>query len=162
MSAVTEDIPRVIVAPPTVGDRIFRGVLRAAGLSVFVITGLILTFLVIRSLKALRITGWSFLTTQSWITTGVSHFGIAAILPMGVLIAVIAMLIAVPMSLAIALFISEYAPPALKRPLIGLIDLRAVGRAVPDAAHPGLRRLAGQAPVVHSRLQRSRLAERPR
>jgi phosphate transport system permease protein len=125
MSAVTEDIPRVIVAPPTVGDRIFRGVLRAAGLSVFVITGLILTFLVIRSLKALRITGWSFLTTQSWITTGVTHFGIAAILPMGVLIAIIAMLIAVPMSLAIALFISEYAPPALKRTLIGLIDLMA-------------------------------------
>lgn len=120
-----QDVPRAIVAPPSAGDRIFRASLRAAGLSVFVITGLILLFLIVRSLKAFRFMGLSFLTTQSWITTNPHHFGIAAILPLGVLIAVIAMIIAIPTGIAIALFISEYAPAALRGPLIALVDLMA-------------------------------------
>ena len=40
MPAVPEDAPRVIVAQPSTGDKIFRGILRASGWSVFVITGL--------------------------------------------------------------------------------------------------------------------------
>jgi phosphate transport system permease protein len=99
--------------------------LRASGLSVFVITGLILTFLSIGAFKAFKFMGFGFLTTQSWITFSPKHFGIAAILPMGILIALIAMIIAVPTGIAIALYISEYAPARLKRPLIALIDLMA-------------------------------------
>ena len=53
------------------------------------------------------------------------HFGIAAILPLGVLIALIALVIAVPIGIATALYISEYAPLRLRRPLIALIDLMA-------------------------------------
>ncbi len=123
--AVPEDSPRVIVARPSTGDKIFRGVLRACGLSVFVITGLILVFLIIRALKAFKFMGFGFLTTQSWITTNPQHFGIAAILPFGVLIALIAMIIAIPTGVGIALYISEYAPRRLQRPLISVIDLMA-------------------------------------
>ncbi len=119
------DIPRVIVARPSTGDRIFRGILRASGLSVFVITGLILTFLILRSLKAFRFMGLGFLTAQTWIMYDPQHFGIAAILPLGILIALIAMVIAVPTGIAIALYISEYAPARLQRSLIALIDLMA-------------------------------------
>jgi phosphate transport system permease protein len=132
MPSVTEDTPRTIFARPSRGDRIFRGILRAAGLSVFVITGMILVFLIVRSAKALRIAGWSFLTTRTWFTNNPTHFGIAAILPMGIMIAVIAMVIALPAALSISLYISEYAPPRLKRPLIGLIDLMA---AIPSIVY---------------------------
>jgi phosphate transport system permease protein len=124
-ASTTGDTPRTIVAQVSRGDQIFRGTLRAAGLSVFVITGAILVMLIIRATKAFRQTGLSFLTTQNWITTSATHFGVAAILPLGILIALIAMLIAVPTGIAMALYISEYAPLRLKKPLIALIDLMA-------------------------------------
>ena len=49
-----DDVPRPIVSRGSRGDLIFRGVLRAAGLSSFVITALILIFLMIRSWPAFQ------------------------------------------------------------------------------------------------------------
>ena len=120
-----QDTPRTIVARPSAGDKIFRAILRASGWSVFVITGMILVFLILRASKAFKFTGFGFLTTQNWIIYNPQHFGIAAILPLGILIAVIAMLIAVPAGIAIALYISEYSPLSLRKPLIAVIDLMA-------------------------------------
>jgi phosphate transport system permease protein len=125
MPAAPDDVPRVISARPSTGDKIFRGILRASGWSVFVITGLILLFLILRAAKAFKYMGFGFLTTQSWIIGNPQHFGVAAILPLGILIALIALIIAVPTGIAIALFISEYAPPRLRRPLVAVIDLMA-------------------------------------
>jgi phosphate transport system permease protein len=123
-SAPSDDRPRTIVNSVSHGDRIFRFAMRAAGLAVLLITGLILVFLVLRSLTALRAVGFRFFTTSTWFIN-TNQFGIAAILPLGVLIAVIAMIIAVPVGLATALFIAEYAPPRLRRTLIAVIDLMA-------------------------------------
>jgi phosphate transport system permease protein len=120
-----DDTPRTIVARPSAGDKVFRAVLRASGWSVFVITGMILVFLILRASKAFKFMGFSFLTTQNWIIYNPQHFGIAAILPLGILIAAIAMIIAVPTGIAIALYISEYSPLALRKPLIAVIDLMA-------------------------------------
>jgi phosphate transport system permease protein len=120
-----DDVPRTIVAQPSTGDKIFRAILRASGWSVFVITGLILVFLILRATKAFKYMGFGFLTTQAWVVGSPQHFGIAAILPLGILIALIALVIAVPTGIAIALYISEYAPPRLRRPLVALIDLMA-------------------------------------
>jgi phosphate transport system permease protein len=123
-SAPSDDRPRTIVNSVSHGDRIFRLVMRAAGLAVLLITGLILVFLVLRSLTAFRAVGFGFFTTSTWFIN-TNQFGIAAILPLGVLIAVIALIIAVPVGLATALFIAEYAPPRLRRTLIAAIDLMA-------------------------------------
>ena len=123
-SAPSDDRPRTIVNSVSHGDRIFRLVMRAAGLAVLLITGLILVFLVLRSLAAFRAVGFHFFTTSTWFISS-NQFGIAAILPLGVLIAVIALIIAVPVGLATALFIAEYAPPRLRRTLIAAIDLMA-------------------------------------
>ena len=79
--AVDDDVPRVIVAKASGGDRIFRGILRAAGFLVLVITSLILIFLAIRSLSAFHRAGISFFTTQSFYPETSDHFGIAALLP---------------------------------------------------------------------------------
>ena len=120
-----QDTPRTIVSRSSTGDRIFRGIVRASGWSVFLITGLILVFLLVRAAKAFKFMGFAFLTTQSWYPYSPQHFGIAAILPLGVLIALIALIIAVPAGIAVALYISEYSPLALRRPLIAVIDLMA-------------------------------------
>ncbi|MGF1430140.1 phosphate ABC transporter permease subunit PstC [Kitasatospora sp. LaBMicrA B282] len=122
------DRPRAITAPATRGDLVFRIVLRVAGYSVFALMGLIAAFLLGRGSTALRATGWSFLSTQKW-QTEAHHFGIAAVLPDGVLIAVVALVVAVPVSLCAALFISEYAPVRLRGLLVAMVDLMA---AVPS------------------------------
>jgi len=125
----SEDKPRVIVAPVARADLIFRGVLRAAGLIVLVITASILIFLVGQSLPAFRAVGFEFLTnSQPW-SFATKQFGIGAILPDSVMIALIALVIAFPMGVATALFISEYAPQRLRKALIATIDLMA---AVPS------------------------------
>ena len=119
-----DDVARVVASRASAGDRIFHGILRGGGYAVFVITGLILVFLVVRSLPAFRAVGFGFFTTSQWFIS-TSQFGIAAILPLGVLAAMIALIIAVPVGVATALFISEYAPAALRRWLITMIDLMA-------------------------------------
>ncbi len=119
-----DDAPRTIVAPVAAGDKVFRGVLRAAGIAVLVITGLILLFLLVRGLSALKGVGLAFFSTRSWFI-GTNKFGIASLLPNTVIIAVIALLIAIPAAIAAALFISEYAPHSLRRALIAMIDLMA-------------------------------------
>lgn len=120
-----EDVPRVIVARAAGSDRVFRGILRAAGIIVLAITASILLFLVLRSLDALHRAGLGFLTTANFYPETSDQFGIAALLPDSALIAVIALAIALPVGLAIALYISEYAPVRLRRLLITVIDLMA-------------------------------------
>ena len=127
-SAASEDRPRTIVAPVVFSDMVFRGILRAAGLTVLLITALILVFLIFRSVSALKAVGLGFFTTSTWFI-GTNQFGIAAILPLGILAALFALFIAVPVGIATALFISEYAPPRLRRALIAMMDLMA---AVPS------------------------------
>jgi phosphate transport system permease protein len=122
------DRPRRLTAPLTRGDLVFRTVLQLAGYSVFLIMGLIAFFLVLRGSDALRVTGWRFLTEAKW-SPAAHTFGIAAVLPDGILIAVIALLFAVPVSLTAALFIAEYAPVRLRRALVSMVDLMA---AVPS------------------------------
>jgi phosphate transport system permease protein len=118
------DVPRTIVSRASRSDVVFRSILRAAGLSSFVITGMILIFLIFRSTWAFKTDGLSFFTTQNWIVAGKS-FGIGGVLPDTLVIAVIASLVGIPVSLATAIFISEYAPGRLRRALIAVIDLMA-------------------------------------
>jgi phosphate transport system permease protein len=119
-----EDQPRVISSRVSGADLAFRTGLRLAGLVVLAITGLIAVFLIIRASGTLHAVGWRFLTNFQWVLVA-NHLGVGAILPDTVIIAVIALIIAVPIALTAAIFISEYAPHQLRRPLIALIDLMA-------------------------------------
>jgi phosphate transport system permease protein len=119
-----EDRPRVISSRISPADLAFRSAARLAGLLVLAITGLIAAFLIVRASSALRAIGWRFLTTFQWLVES-RDAGVGALLPDTMLIAFIALLIAVPVALATAIFISEYAPYRLRRPCIALIDLMA-------------------------------------
>ena len=119
-----DDTPRAIVSRGARSDVIFRNALRAAGLSSFVITAMILVFLIFRSLWAFGADGFSFLTKQNWVFTG-NQFGIGGVLPDTLIIAAMASMISIPTALATAIFISEYAPVQLRRVLIAVIDLMA-------------------------------------
>jgi phosphate transport system permease protein len=112
----------------TPSDLVFRAIARSGGSLVLVIMILVGTFLAYRATRALHTAGWSFLTTQAWNPDGGS-FGIAAVMVGTFLIAVVAIMTAIPLPVGTALYISEYAPPSIKHLLISAIDLMA---AVPS------------------------------
>ena len=123
-ASAAEDRPRTITTRISGADLAFRIVARLAGLLVLAITGLIAAFLVDRASSTLHAVGWHFLTNFQWILNN-HDLGVGAILPDTIFIAMIALIIAVPIALAVAVFISEYAPFRLRRALIALIDLMA-------------------------------------
>ncbi|MFF5080406.1 phosphate ABC transporter permease subunit PstC [Actinoplanes sp. NPDC000266] len=112
-------------------DRVFRIVLRLAGVAVLVLMSLVGAFLLNKAISALQLAGWSFLTTEKW-EPDAGEFGIAAVLTGTLLIAGVAITIAVPLATGMALYVSEYAPRRLRRFLVGLIDLMA---AVPSVVY---------------------------
>jgi len=122
--------PRDLKSTPTPVDRRFRGVLRVSGLAVLVIMTCVGVFLAFRAAQALQVAGFTFLTTQDWNPEGGrGSFGIAAVIPGTILIALVAIFFSFPLASGTALYISEYAPQRIKQTLISLVDLMA---AVPS------------------------------
>ena len=139
---------RRITAVPGTGDRVFLGLTRTSGLVVLGIFAAIGVFLTIQAWPAIRTAKFSFLTTQAW-EPDIHHFGIAGILPDTIFIALVAVVIAIPISLGLSLFISEVAPQHIKRVLVSLVDLMA---AVPSVVY-GLWGLIVLAPVFRSTVE---------
>ncbi len=124
-------VPRQLVARDGLGDRLFRRGSLGAGLMVLSIMVAVGLFLSLEAAEALRATGVSFLTTAEW-QPDRGEFGIAAVITGTVAIAMVAVVIAFPVSVGTALFITEVAPPKVRSTLIGLVDLMA---AVPSVVY---------------------------
>ena len=125
------EIPLVLRSQVDPADKVFRGLLRGGGLAVVAIIGLIAFFLVFHAWSSFKTTGWHFLTTSVWLPAS-GRFGVAAVLPDGVIIALVALVIAIPVAITAAVFISEWAPTILRKPLIAVIDLMA---AIPSIVY---------------------------
>jgi phosphate transport system permease protein len=118
--------PREIFQPVTTPDRIYRGVTTGAAFVSLLVMVLIGLFLIIEALPALRIAGGHFLTEYAWNPdSDVPVFGIGSMLFGTVIISLIALFFAVPISIGTALFVNEYAPRRLRSLLISLLDLLA-------------------------------------
>jgi phosphate transport system permease protein len=115
------------------GDRIFRGTARGASLLVVAIVTLVGVFLLSQAIPALAKDKVNFLTSTQWnVDASPLQFGIANLLWVTVLSSAIAMVIAVPLGVAVALFITQYAPRWLSRPAASMVDLLA---AVPSIVY---------------------------
>jgi len=124
--------PRDISTEPRRSDKIFRGVVTGGGLSSLVILGLITVFLAFRGFEVLRTEGIAFITSAEWaIVTDESgnviesNFGMGAMLVGTILCSLVAVVIALPISVFSALFLNFYAPSWLKKILVTVIDLMA-------------------------------------
>jgi phosphate transport system permease protein len=108
------------------GDAVFSGFATGAGVLILVILAGVALFLIAQS--------WPAMTAKSTdIPDGKSLLGYSAPLIFGTLLAaVLALLIATPVSLGIALFISHYAPKRLAQGLGYLVDLLA---AIPSVVY---------------------------
>lgn len=107
------------------GDRTFSSLARAAGLLVLIVLGLITITMVSRSTSALNHMGLDFFTSKRWNPPG-QQYGILSYIFGTVFTAVIALVFSVPVSLGIALFITQVAPRRLRRVMTYVIDLLAV------------------------------------
>jgi phosphate transport system permease protein len=105
-------------------DVIFRGLTRSAAMFVLVLLGAIIVSLVHGSWPALRTYGFSFLITESW-NPVTEKFGAIAPIYGTIVTSLIAMLIAVPVGLFIAMFLTELCPKWLRRPIGIAIELLA-------------------------------------
>jgi len=105
-------------------DLIFRELTRAAAIAVLVILSGIIISLIHGSLPALRTFGLGFLITESW-NPVTEKFGAIAPIYGTIVTSLIAMLIAVPVGLFIALFLTELCPMWLRRPIGIAIELLA-------------------------------------
>jgi phosphate transport system permease protein len=101
------------------GDVVFRHITRAAALAVLIIVSLVWG-----SLPALRTFGVSFLYQEVW-NPVTEQFGAIAPIYGTIVTSLIAMLIAVPVGLFIALFLTELCPMWLRRPIGIAIELLA-------------------------------------
>jgi phosphate transport system permease protein len=125
---------RELTTKPRFSDKVFRTVVTSGGLSSLLILGLIFSFLAYQGFSILKMEGFHFITGSNWqvvldeagnIDKANTAFGIAPMLIGTILCAFIALVVAVPVSVLAALYLTFYAPPALKRFLVSIIDLMA-------------------------------------
>jgi phosphate transport system permease protein len=123
--AVAEKVDRAkVLKRLRLGDTAFRHLTRLAAITVLVILGGIIVSLVIGSWPALRQFGFGFLTTEVW-NPVTENFGAISPIYGTIVTSLIAMLIAVPVGLFIALFLTELCPMWLRRPIGIAIELLA-------------------------------------
>lgn len=103
-------------------DRAFRGIAIAAAGLVLLVLGMIAIRMTLRAWPAL---GPEFFTSTRWSAPD-GRFGALPFIWGTLYTAAIAVMLAVPVSLGVALFITQVAPPWLKTPLVYLLDLLAV------------------------------------
>jgi phosphate transport system permease protein len=112
-------------------DHLFSGLARGAALLTLVVLLGILLSLVVGAWPAIRAFGPGFLVHNAWDPVR-EDFGGLVMIYGTLMTSVIALLIAVPVSFGIALFLTELAPPWLKRPLGTAVELLA---AVPSIVY---------------------------
>ncbi|MBF6438422.1 phosphate ABC transporter permease subunit PstC [Nocardia cyriacigeorgica] len=112
-------------------ETIFRSLATAAGATIVGAIALIALFLLIRAVPSVMANEANFFTSAEFSTTNADHlrFGIRDLFMVTVLSSIFALIVAVPIGVGIALFLTHYAPTRMAKPFAMLIDLLA---AVPS------------------------------
>jgi phosphate transport system permease protein len=105
-------------------DRIFNTLTWLAAVSVLLVLGAVFISLIIGAYPALQAFGLSFVTTAVW-NPNTDKYGAFAPIVGTLITAFIAMLIAVPIGLGIAIYLTERCPLMLRRPISIAIELLA-------------------------------------
>lgn len=140
MTAATPDVtdssaparPRAIaLAGRTWSDLVFRGVLTLAAASVPVLLGFLVAELWVGSAAAREQFGLSFLTRSAWDPVA-GDYGALPLIAGTLLTSLVALVIAVPLSLGVAIYLTEFAPQAVRQPIAFVIGLLA---AIPSVVY---------------------------
>lgn len=131
-----------------VGDRLFRALTFAFAAGVLLLLGSMFLLLWRASAPALEAFGWGFLASAEW-NPVTERFGALAAVGGTLLSTAVALVVAVPVSLGIALFLAEIAPVRLRAPFGVAIELLA---AIPSIVY-GMWGLFVLAPLMSDHVQ---------
>jgi phosphate transport system permease protein len=106
------------------GDRVFKWLTLLMALAIFVLVALIGYELARGSQPALHKFGWHFLVSSDW-DPGNDNYGALPFILGTLVSSLLALLIAVPISVATAVYLTELAPLWLRQPLVMFIELLA-------------------------------------
>lgn len=128
---------RELSTTPRFSDRVFRVVVSVGAFTSLIVLGLIALFLANRSVGIFQDFGFKFVTGFEWNPgdpdAGIpAQLGIGAMLIGTLIIAAIGLIIALPIAVGTALFLTYYAPSWLKKPLTVMVDLMA---AIPSVIY---------------------------
>ena len=128
---------RELSTTPRFSDRVFRLVVTIGAFTSLIVLGLIALFLANRSFGVFQDFGFKFVTGFEWNPgdpdAGIpAQLGIGAMLIGTLIIAAIGLILALPIAVGTALFLTYYAPSWLKRPLTIMVDLMA---AIPSVIY---------------------------
>lgn len=143
MSAVVPPARGNIVTPPTprraaallsahgAGDQAYDVATTVAALAIPILLVAIAYEVASAAWPVLRTFGWSFITSSEWDPVH-GRFGAAPAIYGTLVSSLIALLIATPLALGVAIFLSELAPSWLRAPVAFLVDLLA---AIPSVVY---------------------------
>ena len=113
------------------GDRVFRGLLTLGALSIPILLGFLVYELWTGSRLAIGKFGLDFVTSSTWDPVA-EEFGAFPLIFGTLVSSAVALAIAVPLSLGVAIYLSEFAPKAVRQPVAFLISLLA---AIPSVVY---------------------------
>lgn len=125
------------------GDRVFKIVTAGFAVLIVVTIAAMAMQMLVSSKLSLREFGWGFLTSTDW-NPVVGSFGALPFIYGTVVSSLVALALAVPISIGVAMYLSEMAPPALRGPLAFSVELLA---AVPSVVY-GLWGIFALAPLM--------------
>ena len=114
-----------------VADRAFAGLMLVCGLSIFAIVLFILAILIVRSKLSLAQFGFGFFKTSEWDPVS-GEFGALPFIFGTLMTSLLALAMAVPLALGVAVFLSELCPAKLRGPISFLTELLA---AIPSVVY---------------------------
>lgn len=106
------------------GDSLYRVALTVLAFTLPLLILLILGELVVGAWPAIRQFGFQFLTTTTWDPVA-GKFGALPLIAGTLYSSLVAMVIAVPLALGVSIFLTEFAPRALRTPLGAIVELLA-------------------------------------
>lgn len=108
----------------TSGDILFKTVLQAAAAIILLVVGAMIGMMIWRSLPTIQTYGLGFLTGNNW-DQARNQFGALPFIYGTVVSSLIALVIAVPISLGVAIFLTEQAPRSVAKPVAFMVELLA-------------------------------------
>ena len=130
-----------------VGDKIFRTVVLVAAASILIIVAAIFVMMANSAMPTLERFGFGFFVGSEW-KPAQENFGALPFIYGTVVSSLIAVLLAVPVSLGIAIFLVEQAPVKVARPIAFMVELLA---AIPSVVY-GLWGIFVLAPLIRNYL----------
>jgi phosphate transport system permease protein len=119
------------LAGRSIGDLIYRGLTTVFAVAIPVLLAFITFEVVAAAWPALRQFGFGFLTSSTWDAVR-GQFGAAPMIYGTVVSSILALILAAPLALGVAIFLSEFSPRWLRQPLSFLVDLLA---AIPSVVY---------------------------